>query len=204
MPTDPRADNTSATGGFLILSPVQGRTPVEDVLHDLIAGITGLAAELVRPRWQPDPPAQPKPEIDWCAFGITGRTPINLPEIIHSPDDGGFDTIIDHEQLDVLASFYGPRAEDLARMLRTGLYVPQNRETLRPSHLAFLRAGNILFLPEVAQNNWLARADLPLVFGHANSRTLAIRNLEQSTGFIDTDRAEQENLIVPIGCKGIK
>ena len=204
----------SSKKGFLPLSPIQGRMSVEDVLHDLFAGITGLAPELVRPRWQPEPPNQPEatnqPEppslpdatVNWCAFGIMDRTPQNLPEIIHHGENGGHDEIIDFEQLDVLVSFYGPNAEDLARATRTGLYVPQNRAILRPNNLAFVKAVAITYVPEVVQYNWLARADLALVFTHRTARTYAVLNLEKSVGFIDTDRPAPQNLIVPIGCNG--
>ena len=64
--------NDSSTGGYL--SPVSSRPVEDDAFEDFIgnvvAGITGLARAMVRPRWQPKPP-HPAITINWCAIGIT-------------------------------------------------------------------------------------------------------------------------------------
>lgn len=197
-------NNTSATGGFLRLSPAPGQVDIEDVIHDLIAGITGICGELVRPRWQPDPPREPKPEVNWCAFGITGYEPLNFPEIRHHGEGEGRDEIVDYENLAVLASFYGPRHVDLARQCRRSLHVPQNRAGLRPHGLAFVRAGTIIPVPALVAMGWRARADLPLTFQLMTSQSYAVLSLKQANGTIVTEQPQdggRPGMTVPLGCQ---
>ncbi|MFT2520511.1 hypothetical protein ACMWQB_30330, partial [Escherichia coli] len=64
--------NTSATGGYLVpavASPPLDDDDLDNLLHDMIAGISGLPRAMVRPRWQPTVPKQPEPGVNWCAFG---------------------------------------------------------------------------------------------------------------------------------------
>lgn len=222
--------NTSATEGFLPLSPVPGQTAIEDVFHDLIAGVTGLHSDMVRPRWQPEPPREPKPTEDWCAFGIIGYEPQNFPEIRHhgegegkdaqglcpartqgasggaAPRDG-YDEMVDHETLTVLASFYGPRHLDLARLMRRGVHVPQNRKLLRPAGLVFVKAGSIVPVPALVAMQWRARADLPLIFRLETRSAFSSLNLLQTGGSVRSDSSgatsnnDAGGLETPVGCQ---
>lgn len=179
--------NTSSTGGYLPLSPGQGRYEIEDVLHDMIAGITGLAGDHIRPRWQPDPPVVPEPDIDWCAFGISQFVPHNLPVIIHHGEGDGHSEMLDVEDLQVLVSFFGPMHMVLARHLRRGLYVPQNREQIRKAGMAFVAAGAIVPLPEQVALGWRPRADIALSFRLETRSTIPILNLKKMQGRIIPD-----------------
>jgi hypothetical protein len=193
----------SSVAGFLPLSETPSRTSVEDVLHGLICGITGFAGELVRSRWQPEPPRAPKPEVNWCAFGVMEFEPQNFPEILHHGEGEGHDEIIDHEILRVLVSFYGPGHTDVARHMRRGIHVGQNRASLRSAGLSFLKAGAIRVLPELVALQWQPRSDLPLTFDLETRCTYAALNLKKSTGTIEADHGPApDGLIVSIGCDG--
>jgi hypothetical protein len=199
---DPRADNTSATGGFLPLTPVPGQVEVEDVLHDLIAGITGLPGSLVRPRWQPEPPREPGPKEDWCAFGIVEYIPHNYPQILHHREGEGHDEIIESETLRVVVSFYGPHHHEYARLLRRGVHVPQNRETLRPAGLAFAVAGGIQPVPELVALGWRARSDLTLNFHRETRSDYPVLNLKKTAGSVTADASGAEKSVsVELGCE---
>src|SRR4051812_9766277 len=55
--------NDSSTGGYL--SPVVASSALQDaaldaLLQQMVAGITGLPGNMVRPRWQPVTPKQPE------------------------------------------------------------------------------------------------------------------------------------------------
>lgn len=181
--------NTSASGGFLRLSPEQGQHDLDDVLNDLVAGITGLPGELVRPRWQPDPPEVPEPDVNWCAFGITQFDPLNMPVVRHQGADEGHDEVIDNEELQAPLSFFGPQHLVMARAFRRGIYVPQNRHLLRPAGLAFVKVGTIVVLPAQVALGWRARADLPLTFRLETRSSLPVLNLKGLGGnsFIKTE-----------------
>lgn len=37
---------------------------LDQMFHDLVMGITGLTGDLVRPRWQAEPPQQPEHSVN--------------------------------------------------------------------------------------------------------------------------------------------
>lgn len=182
---------TSETPGYL--APSSGpltEQELEDVLTAMVAGITGLPGQLVRPRWQPKPPKQPENHITWCAVGIPDEDHDRYSAVIHEGggDDGqGTDTVITWETLDVLASFYGPGARDLAARLRDGLYIEQNRAGLRSAGLALAEVGRMVKAPEVINGKWLARVDLPLTMRNEARRIFGVRNITCGGTVIETD-----------------
>lgn len=186
--------STSATGGYLQLSPVADLEAVEDVLQGLIVGVTGLPGQLVRPRWQSEPPTVPERDVSWCAFGVGELLPQNFPEIRHDGAGEGRDQIVSHEDVPVLVSCYGPRAETLARMLRDGLHIPQNRAALRGHGLAFGHAGGVRYVPELVRGRWLPRADLFLTFRRVTRRDVDVLNVKSMGG----DLREDGDLAVPL------
>jgi len=186
--------NTSATGGYLALTSVAPLSIIEDALHDLIAGITGLCGSLVRPRWQPEPPRLPKPGETWCAFGIMDQT-ASFPELRHQGAGDGRDEIITQARLTVLTSFYGPEGDDAVLLLRDGLHVAQNRAALRAHGLAFESAGEVSRLPELVGTRWLSRTDMTIFFRRETRRTVATLNLQHcGCGSLET-----ETFVVPLG-----
>lgn len=154
--------NTSATGGALVPTATTSRERTEDVLHGLIVGLTGLPGSLLRPRWQSKTPTLPGPDVTWGAFGITSRDMPNFPQVVQLDDDRA--QVLVHETLQVLVSFYGPGAEDMAVLLRDALHVSQNREPLYRQGMAFVQAGSVISVPELVAMRWISRVDIPLTF----------------------------------------
>lgn len=153
------SDSTKA--GWLIPVPGPDEEFLEDVLHDMVCGLTALPGPLVRPRWQPDPPKVPGPDVDWCAFGIINQS---APGYIAWHEDGATHVQAD-ERLIVMCSFYGPRARALARALRDGLFVEQNRAVLRmEANLALVSTGDIVPAPELVGLRWIRRQDIQITF----------------------------------------
>jgi hypothetical protein len=68
---------------------VQNDDALVGVLHDMVVGVTGLPASLVRPRWQPQPPTQPSVSTAWCAIGITRYEPYDYPQWTQDEDTSG-------------------------------------------------------------------------------------------------------------------
>ena len=134
---------------------------LEDALHDMVCGLTGLHGSLVRPRWQPKPLPVPAPEVDWCALGIVSQS----AEGGIAWHEKGSTRLEVQETLAVMFSFYGPNARRLARSLRDGLWVEQNRAVLREgANLALVRVGEITSAPELANGRWLKREDISITF----------------------------------------
>jgi len=181
--------NTSATGGYLAPAPgPRTLTQVEDVLHDVVAGITGLSGKLVRPRWQETPPQQPKREVTWCAIGITDdQDAPGAPEVQHDGGSGGTDTVVTRALLVVTASFYGPQGMDLAWRLRDGLKVEQNRAGLRAAGLALYEIGRLRYVPELVNKAWVPRVDLELSVWSESRRTYPVLNILCGPATIETE-----------------
>lgn len=84
--------NTSATGGYLL--PEQSPAPLEgdaldDFFHDIVAGITGLDTNLVRPRWQETPPPAPKRGTNWAAVGVMNMLPNSTVTLLITAQERG-------------------------------------------------------------------------------------------------------------------
>lgn len=181
--------NTSATGGYL--TPSLGPNPAYDVLLDIqmqrvVSGITGIAGNLVRPRWQPDPPDQPARTVDWCAVGITGFSQDYGTYNRHISAGDGRDETETYETLELLTTFYGPASSGMAAIFRDGLWVPQNREALRTDGMALLDVGRVTVLGELVNQEYIRRADLPVTLRRVVSRTYPILNLLQAQIALET------------------
>jgi hypothetical protein len=195
--------NTSATGG--ILQPAGTPAPPEDteldaILQALVAGITALPGSLVRPRWQPVMPKQPAPDVDWCAIGVVAEEPDAGPYLHHNSDALGSTTSIRHEEIDVLASFYGPHSGGYAKLFRDGLGIPQNVEALTAQDLGFVWCGTIRTAPELVNQQWIRRKDMPVTFRCKTSRLYQIQNIVAADVHLFDDTTHVDDLItVPPG-----
>lgn len=188
--------NTSATGGYL--GPAVTTPPTEDgdldaQLQAMVVGITGLDGTLVRPRWQPTDPKQPERTVNWCSIGEQSSTPDDGPYIHHNSGTGiddltANDEVQRHEIIEVLASFYGPNCYSYACLLRDGLSVGQNRETLTAQGIGLVSVGKCLSLPEILNQGWIRRVDLPITLRRINARNYPILNIRSSSGQIEADR----------------
>jgi hypothetical protein len=179
---------TSASGGYL--TPAAAPLTQDQLvaaLHGAVSGITGLAAGLIRPRWQPKPPKQPDHDVTWCSLGVAGRAMPGSPAMIHDGAGEGATTAIAWERLRVLVSVYGPDAQDTVQRLIAGLGVAQNRDQLRQAGLAYVSAGDPLTVPELINTLWVQRVDLELIFDHEARRTYPVRNLLCGSATIETD-----------------
>lgn len=183
------SDRDSTTGGPLDVVPGPSAEATEDVLGDLLAGLTGLDRQLVRPRWQPDPPKQPEASVDWCAFGVAEAAP-EAAQLIHGDDVARLHT---EELVTVPLSFYGPRAADLAKAVRAGLRVPANRALLRRHSLALVAVGPAVPAPDLVGGAWIRRIDMPLTIRQGTPITagaVQIRNILSAPTTITGDTHE--------------
>lgn len=171
--------NTSATGGYL--APTAPVPPddedLDNLLQELVAGVTGLPGEMVRPRWQPTVPKQPEPTENWCAMGVSVQTNDSGPAIRHDPAGDGSDTYTRHQQIDLMCSFYGPSAKGYAQRLADSISIPQNGEQLALNGMKFVSASDIQPAPALINQQWNRRYDLTLVLRRKITRTYPVLNL---------------------------
>lgn len=172
--------NTSATGGYI--QPASTAVPEEDlaldvILQDMVAGITGLAGEMVRPRWQPTQARMPEVTANWCAIGVNMIRPDDNAAISHDPTGDGADSLVRHEDIELLSTFYGPEAAMRAAMLRDGLQIAQNREALTANGIGFVTAGEVRAVPELVNQQWVRRQDLPITLRRIVRRAYPVLNI---------------------------
>lgn len=168
----------SSTGGFLApLAPA----PDSDIALDsdlcaTVVGITGLDANLVRPRWQPKPPTQPPHDVDWCSVGVYESTPVGNPSLIFGGDDVG---LISERETEIvaLASFFGPNAGGYVAILRDGLGISQNREALRALGLGYVRINPPVRAPQLNNQEYVNRVDVQVVLRRMDTRIYPVKSL---------------------------
>lgn len=174
--------NNSSTGGYLLPSSTP---PAEDgaldaILQGLVVGVTGMKASLVRPRWQQEPPVMPAIFVDWCAIGVVDEIPDQYGYVVHSGANGGSDNLQRHDGIEVLATFYGPNARGNAKLLEDGLLIPQNREVIENNGIVYKGIGRSMHVPELMNERWVQRVDLPISFRRIVIRTYPILNVESA------------------------
>lgn len=190
----------SSTGG--ILTP-NTPYPADDdaldaILQALVTGITGLDPTAVRPRWQPNVPKVLNPSGNWCAIGVMSSTPDDGPWIGYDPANN-VGPYVRHEQLEVVATFYGPLAKTNAAILRDGLAVPQNTESLRAQDMAYVSTGAIHTAPELVNQQWVRRQDMGITLRRKVSRTYQIHNIAIAAVHLIDDTVVNDTIIVPPG-----
>ena len=129
----------------------------------------------------------PEPSADWCAMSVSIESHRDFPYIDHNGAGDGSDTLIRHEEIEVLTTFYGPNAQMNASILRDGFYVPQNIEGLNASAIGFVEADSIRAVPELFNQQWVKRYDLTLRFRRKVQRNFAVLNILSATPVIVND-----------------
>lgn len=190
--------NTSATGGYLTPTTVSPAydLPLDVQVQGMVAGITGLAGNLVRPRWQPRPPAQPSASTNWCAVGITEIGAAYGHHQSHVSTGEGYDESEAYEDLELLASLYGPGSAGLATLLRDGLWVAQNREAMQAVGLRLRDVGRrVTLLGELVNQEYIRRADVTVSLSRVVTRRYPILNLLEAQIALQAESYTQ-NIVV--------
>ncbi len=191
--------NDSSTGGILLPAPPP---PLDDatldaVFQGLVTSITGLAGNLVVPRWQPIVPKQPAASVNWCAIGVMSATVDDSPSLTYDPINNCV-IYLRSESIEVDATFYGPNSKQYAAQFRDGLAVNQNMDGLLAYSMRFTRVGTIRSAPEFDNQTWVKRQDIEATFARRVSRTYPILSyLSADVQLIDDSGAINVTFIVP-------
>ena len=203
--------NTSATGGYLLPSTPQLPTPAapqdsafDTLLQNFIVGLTGLPGSLVWPAWQVVIPNLPPVTTNWASFVVSdsetpgfiyeahdpvfppnGMPPATSPAPATPPT--GYDITIEHEELVILVSFYGPNARGNAALMRSGLQVPQNREVLQLNGMGLISANKITTVPSIVNNQSYYRVDLPVRLRREIVRNYPVLDIASSQITVKSD-----------------
>jgi hypothetical protein len=158
--------------------------PIVDILHDLVAGVTGFDGALVFPRWQTDPPNHPDITVDWAAVGVMTKTTDWQAFVRHRNIGEGIDELQRFEILTVLCTFYGPNAEKYAEMLRDGLHIWQNYSTLCSLGYGLVSLEDTVTAPELFRERWISRCDVNMILRREILRQYPVRSIVSAPGEI--------------------
>lgn len=143
---------------------------LDDLFQGLLAGVTGLPGDLVRPRYQRKPPKQPAVDVTWCAVGVMDIDADTGPAL----DSNAAGDLVRHEVIHVLASFYGPNATAAASLARDGLALPQNSVL---QLMSYVNSDTMRKASELVNEQWIQRIDLPVVFRRQVKRAYPVQTI---------------------------
>lgn len=158
-----------------------------DFLQVWVVALTGLPPDLVRPRWQPEPPNIPDYGTDWCGFGVISQEADTFAAEIHYPTGNGYDEIRRHELVTCQASFYGPNCGKYVSLLRDCMQLQDNLEYLTLAGMGLVESIDITAAPELIKERWLKRKDLSFVIRRQIVRDFAVPSLLITNGILIAD-----------------
>ena len=160
----------------------------------MLAGISGFSSDLVRPAWQANPVPVPDINVNWMAFAILSRRAENDPYQVANnsglPTGQAGLTMIVHEDLDILLTFYGPDCLQKAAETRDGFELSQNTEALRLAGMACAELSDIIHAPELVNGRFFDRADTTLTLRREIRREYAVLDFVSSSAGIFANRAD--------------
>lgn len=163
--------------------------PLDDFLHGFLAGLSGLSNQLVRPRWQPEPPNIPDFDVDWLAWGILDIEEDRFAyqgQSLQDPDNFG---VVERDEIMLmLMSFYGPRAGQLAKQVSASLQLGQNRAYLRSQNLTVVEVMDHVRVPALTKEKWVPRVDQRVRFRRRATWAYQIKTLEDFRAQLDNER----------------
>ena len=175
--------------------------PLDNLIQGSIVNITGLPANMVRPRYQPEPATQPPFNTNWAAFGIVSYDNDVFPAITFNPagnNGNGTNTVERDELITVGLSFYGPNNYQNISAYREGIQIDANRWDIAAQNTALVSVGQIVNLPALLKDQWVKRLDTKVIFRRRVSRTYNVAfllgntvGIQTSAGFTDTVNTSQ-------------
>jgi hypothetical protein len=179
--------NNSSTGGYLPQAPLAslpGSLTLQEFLQTVLVGISGLPGELVRPKWQIDPPKQPDIYIDWIAFGLSEDESDTFA--YDSVNSSGANVFQRMDALTLNCSFYGPNGFSIAQSTRDGFQIGQNREALQSAKMDFVSTGKMTRAPDIVNERWVDRWEMAISLRAEILRSYSILNLVSMNGTLYT------------------
>jgi len=154
--------------------------------HDFIVGLTGIANELVLPRWQPEPPNIPATALNFAAFGVTSyKADTYAADVLKAA--GTFE-LHRHETIELMVSFFGQNCGAYGRIFRDGIQVEQNRDVLSMNNFGLLECNDVVMAPTLFKERWLRRADVAFTVRRQVVRGFPVQPLVGATIVVNNEK----------------
>lgn len=155
---------------------------LEQFIQTVFTGISGIDGTLVRPDWQPNPPAQPDIDVDWMGIGIGDLSPDANSYL--SGSDNNVQSSQRHETLDVQCQIYGPNAGKNYGLLRDGFQLDANRSALFQANMGFVEITRGRRVPDLYNQRWYNRIICSVFLTAEILRTYPVLTLVSASGTI--------------------
>jgi hypothetical protein len=194
----------SSTGGYLAPTSTGGDLndqALQDFLQGIVVGITGMAGNLVRPRFQKEPPDPPDIDTTWAAIGPGQRDREPFSALVRKSQST---IVVRNRTLEIICSFYGPEAETMGEMFAMGLDLPQNREGIQYANgqlTGFNLVGGVtgpVIAPALVKSQWRYRADYTFKLRQQQQYTYPVLTVEKAQATLETQPPGQAVINVPI------
>lgn len=156
-------------------------------LQTVFVGISGLPGDLVRPRWQPNPPKRPEIETNWMGVAIMN----SVPDANAYTDTKLVESTVAYESqrneiLEIGCSVYGPEAIENYGLIRDGFQIPNNLAALNAANMGIVEVGRMQSLPEFFNERWWNRVECSVFIRRKIQREYPIPTLISALGQIHT------------------
>jgi hypothetical protein len=181
--------NTSATGGYLLPAPpipYPGNLTFKQFLQTMFVGISGLPGDLVRGKWQKNPPKEPDVDVNWLAIGLGDNAP-DANAYVGVNSQGG-NVFYRHEELEILCTFWGPEADEVASLTRDGFQLGQNRDAMNLASMGFKGTSPAHRVPDLVNERWIDRYEMSVYLRRERIRTYPILTFLSASGSLVNDQ----------------
>lgn len=183
--------NDSSTGGYLQPSPqfptLPGPLTLNQFLQSVLVGISGLPGDMVRPKFQVEPPKQPDIFTNWLAFAPVDNAPdanAFVGSVLDGPDTVNITQRM--SKLEVQCGFYGPASLEYADLTRDGFQIPQNLASLTQAGMGFVGSNNAKRVPDLVNERWVDRWEISFFINRQVLRAYPILPFLSVAGRIET------------------
>jgi hypothetical protein len=152
-------------------------------LQTVVVGISGLPGNLVRPKWQPEPPKQPDITTDWLAFGIESQKPDFSAYLSATGPDHELQ-LNRQEDLTLSFSIYGPNCAETYGLISDGFQIPQNRISLFQANIGYTEISEARHVPDLVNQRWVDRVECTVRLKRQIQRTYPVLTFVSVSGII--------------------
>lgn len=171
--------------------PVPNGLTLTQYIQTILVGLSDLPGNMVRPKWQRDPPSQP--DVNWLAFGIDVTTP-DANSYVGLNSQGNVESQR-HSRLEIGCAATGPRCLELYGLIRDGFQIQPNLFTLRAANLGFVEVTRGVHIPDLVNEKFIDRILFSVVLNHETIRIYPIPTLVSASGVIRTFSGDEEYLL---------